>query len=157
MIDLKRRTLLKGSLVASAVSLAVAAGLLIPRSVLAAWNALAFRAEDPTTALQEMLGTEEHTPSDAVRIQAPDNAENAAAVRVTVETDLEDAQSISIIASGNRYPLIATFELGPLAEGFISTNIKMAETADVVAVVKRGDALFSAAKNVRVTAGGCAG
>lgn len=157
MIDLKRRTLLKGSLAASALSFVVTVGLLIPRSLLAAWNASAFRAEDPATALQELLGTPDHTPSDAVRIQAPDNAENAAAVRVKVETDLEDAQSISIIASGNRYPLIASFELGPRAEGFISTNIKMAAAADVVAVVKSGDKLFSAAKNVHVTEGGCAG
>lgn len=157
MIDLKRRALVKGSLAASAIGFVVAAGLLIPRSVLAAWNALAFRAEDPATALQEMLGTDDHTPSEEVRIRAPDNAENAAAVRVTVETDLEDAESISIIASGNRYPLLASFELGPRAEGFIEMNIKMAETADVVAVVKRGDSLFSAAKNVHVTEGGCAG
>lgn len=157
MIDFKRRALLKGSLIASAASFAVTTGLLIPRSVLAAWNSLAFTAKDPAAALQEMLGTQEHTPSDAVRVQVPDIAENAAKLRVTVETDLEDAQSISIVASGNPYPLIATFELGPRAEGYISTNIKMAESADVVAVVKRADELLSASKSVKVTAGGCVG
>lgn len=157
MIDLKRRTLLKGSLIAGAVSFAVAAGLLIPRSVVAAWNALAFGAKDPATALRELLGTQDHTPSDAVRIQAPDNAQNGAKVRVTVETDLEDVRSISIIASRNPYPLVASFEFGPRTEGFISTDIKVAETADVVAVVKRGDMFLSAAKKVQVTAGGCVG
>jgi sulfur-oxidizing protein SoxY len=39
----------------------------------------------------------------------------------------------------------------------VSTRIKMAKTADVVAVVKSGDKLYSAAKSVKVTIGGCGG
>ncbi|WP_338113748.1 thiosulfate oxidation carrier protein SoxY [Thiococcus pfennigii] len=147
--------MLKGAL--AAVGVAFATGLVSARAVLAAWNAAAFRAEDPATALQGLLGTSEHTPSDAVRLQAPDDAENAAAVRVTVEVDLPNVRSISLIASGNPYPLVASFELGPRAEGFISTSIKMAQTADVVAVVKTDDAILSAAKRVNAAAGRCVG
>ena len=40
---------------------------------------------------------------------------------------------------------------------FVSTRIKMAETADVIAVVKAGDKLYKNAKNVKVTIGGCGG
>jgi sulfur-oxidizing protein SoxY len=78
-------------------------------------------------------------------------------VPVTVETDMDGVESISIIAAGNGTPLIASFDLGESAMPFVSTRIKMAKTADVVAVVKTADGLFSAAKPVKVTIGGCGG
>ena len=39
----------------------------------------------------------------------------------------------------------------------MSTRIKMAKTAEVVAVVKAGDKIMSSAKEVKVTIGGCGG
>jgi sulfur-oxidizing protein SoxY len=76
---------------------------------------------------------------------------------VTVETDVAGVKSISILASGNNTPLIASFDLGENAVPFVSTRIKMAKTADVVAVVQTADGLISAAKSVKVTIGGCGG
>ncbi len=156
MIDVKRRLMLKGSLAASAVGVAVSAGLLTARDVLADWNESAFRSEDLSSALSELLGSDAHEPSDEIGLQAPDNAENSAAVRVTVESEMKGVDSIALVATGNRYPLIAWFELGERAQPFISTNIKMAESADVVALMKTGDRLYSATKAVKVTVGGCA-
>jgi sulfur-oxidizing protein SoxY len=157
MIDAKRRILLKGSLGAGAIGVAVGAGLLAPRAVLAAWPEAAFKAEDQATALKDLLGSDAVEASDQVKIKAPDIAENGAVVPVTVESDVEGAKSISIIASGNNTPLIASFELGENAVPFVSTRIKMAKTADVVAVVQTADGLLSAAKPVKVTIGGCGG
>ena len=157
MIDAKRRILLKGSLAASSVSVAIAAGLLSPRLVLAAWNEAAFQAKDVPTALSSLLGTDAKETSDAIQIKAPDIAENGAVVPVTVETTLEGVKSISIIAEGNATPLIASFDLGESAVPFVSTRIKMGKTADVIAVVQTGDKLLSNAKNVKVTIGGCGG
>jgi sulfur-oxidizing protein SoxY len=74
-----------------------------------------------------------------------------------VESDADDIKSISIIAAGNKTPLIASFELGEGALGFVSTRIKMAKTAEVIAVVKAGGKLLSSAKEVKVTIGGCGG
>lgn len=156
MVDAKRRLVLKGSLAAGLAGWAMGTGLLAPRTVLANWNASAFRSEDLSNALTELFGSDAHESSEAVKLQAPDNADNSAAVRVTVESDMQDIDSIALVASGNRYPLIAWFELGERAQPFVSTNIKMAESADVVAIVEAGDALYSAAKNVKVTVGGCA-
>jgi sulfur-oxidizing protein SoxY len=108
-------------------------------------------------ALTALLGSASHEASDKIQIKAPDIAENGAVVPVTVESDIEGINSISIIAEGNQTPLIASFELGSGAVGFAATRIKMAKTANVVAVVKAGDNTYSAAKEVKVTIGGCGG
>ena len=157
MIDAKRRMLLKSSLAAGSVGVAVGAGLLAPRLVLAEWNQAAFEAKDNATALSSLLGSDAAEASDAIQIKAPDIAENGAVVPVAVETDMEDVQSISILASGNTNPLVATFDLGAAALPFAATRIKMGKTADVVAVVKTADKVYSNAKNVKVTIGGCGG
>jgi len=157
MIDAKRRVLLKGSLGAGAVGVAVSAGLLTPTLVLAEWPEAAFKATDQDTALKDLLGSDSTETSDKVKIKAPDIAENGAVVPVTVEGDVEGAKSISIIAAGNGTPLIASFELGDTAIPFVSTRIKMAKTSDVIAVVQTDSGLLSAAKPVKVTIGGCGG
>jgi sulfur-oxidizing protein SoxY len=157
MIDAKRRLLLKGSLGASAVGVAVTAGLLTPGAVLASWPEAAFSAKDQASALTDLLGSDAAEASESVKIKAPDIAENGAVVPVTIETDAEGVESIALIAAGNATPLIASFDLGDGAMPFVSTRIKMAKTADVVAVVKTGSGLMSAAKSVKVTIGGCGG
>ena len=157
MIDAKRRILLKGSLAAGAVGVAVGAGLLTPRMVLAAWPESAFKATSIDDALTALLGTNSREASESIQIKAPDIAENGAVVPVTVESDLEGINSISIIAAGNQMPLIASFDLGEGALGFVSTRIKMAKTSEVIAVVKAGDKIMTASKEVKVTIGGCGG
>lgn len=157
MIDVKRRIMLKGSLAAGSVGVAIGAGLLAPRVVLANWNEAAFAAKDVTSAMTSLLGSDATETSDAIQVKAPDIAENGAVVPVTVETGLEGVKSITIIADGNANPLIATFNLGESAVPFVSTRIKMGKTSDVVAVVQTGDKLLSNAKNVKVTIGGCGG
>lgn len=157
MIDAKRRTLLKGSLGAGAMSVAAGAGLLSPQALLAAWPEAAFKAKDQGGALKALFESDAVETSDAINIKAPDIAENGAVVPVTVSTDLEGVKSISVFAMGNQSPLIASFELTETSVPFVSTRIKMAETADVVAVVQTKDGLFSNAKNVKVTIGGCGG
>jgi sulfur-oxidizing protein SoxY len=157
MIDAKRRILLKGSLGAGAVGVAVSAGLLTPGAVLAAWPEAAFAADNQAAALSDLFGSDATEASDKVKVKAPDIAENGAVVPVTVESEVENAKAISIIASGNNTPLIASFELGSDAVPFVSTRIKMAKTSDVVAVVQTDAGLLSASKSVKVTIGGCGG
>jgi len=157
MTDPKRRILLQGSLAAGAAGVAVGTGLLTLHAVLAAWPEGAFKAEQLDEALKGLLGTSTYQTDDRVKLKAPDIAENGAVVPVTVEADVEGIDSISIIATGNQTPLIASFTLGAGALGFVSTRIKMAKTAAVVALVKAGDQVMSASKEVKVTIGGCGG
>jgi len=152
-----RRVFLMASLAAGAVGVAVGAGLLLPRSVLAAWPKDAFAAKEMSAALNALLGSDATEESEAIKIKAPDIAENGAVVPVTVSAEMDGIESISIIAAQNPVPLVASFTLGEGAEGFISTRIKMGKTGDVISVVKAGGKLYSARKEVKVTLGGCGG
>ncbi len=153
----ERRLFLRGSLAAGTVGIAVAAGLLTPKAVVAAWNEKAFQAKSIDDALSAAMGTASNNASEAIKIKAPDIAENGAVVPVSVKTDIEGAESIALLAEGNATPLIATFVLGAGAVADVSTRIKMGKTSDVIAVVKAGGKLHSARKAVKVTIGGCGG
>jgi sulfur-oxidizing protein SoxY len=136
---------------------AIGAGLLSPRAVLAAWPEGAFQSKEISGALTELTGIDQMSESSDIKIKAPDIAENGAVVPVTVSSSIDGIESISVIAVNNPSPLIASFNLGEGAEGFISTRIKMGKTGDVVAVVKAGGKLYSTKKEVKVTIGGCGG
>ncbi len=153
----KRRVFLKGSLAASAAGLAVGAGLLSPRAVLAAdWPESAFKSESMDNALNELFGSPDVSDSDDITVKAPDIAENGAVVPVTVESGIADTGKVAIFVSKNPTPLIASFDLSG-ANPFVSTRIRMGETDDVTGVVHAGGKLYKAGKEVKVTIGGCGG
>ena len=154
---MKRRVFLKGTLASSAVAVAVGAGLLSPRKVLAAWPANAFEAKSIQEALKGSLGSDLTEPTDDIEIKAPEIAENGAVVPVTVSTKLANPESITIIAEGNQTPLAATFMLTPNTTGMVATRIKMGKTSNVIAVGRSGGKLYSARKELKVTIGGCGG
>jgi sulfur-oxidizing protein SoxY len=154
---MQRRTFLKGSLAGSAVAVAIGAGLLSPRTVLAAWPKAAFEAKKVDEAIAKLFGSADNVPSDAIKIKAPDIAENGAVVPVSISTTLAGVQSIAIIAEKNGTPLAANFNLGAGTHSNVATRIKMGKTSDVIAIVKAGGKVYSARKNVKVTIGGCGG
>jgi len=150
-----RRVFLKGSLAASAVGVAVGAGLLSPRAVMAAWPEAAFKADSISGALSEIMGGAA-TESADVTLRAPDIAENGAVVPITVETNMSDVKQIAILVEGNPQPLVTNFDVSGAAP-FLSTRIRMGETSDVYGVVQTGAGVFEAHKEVKVTIGGCGG
>lgn len=154
---MKRRVFLKSTLAGSAVAVAVGAGLVTPRHVLAAWPKSAFEAKSIEDAAKGLYGSELTEASADIKVKAPDIAENGAVVPVSVTTSISGVESISIIAAKNNTPLVANFNLASSAEGYVSTRIKMAKSADVVAMVKAGGKVYSARKSVKVTIGGCGG
>ena len=146
-----KRALMKGSF----ALLALAA---LPRALLAAvWPKKAFDATEMRAALVELLGTDVMAPTDQITLKAPEIAENGAVVPVSIKTTLQNVESISIVVEKNPRPMVATFEIPPGTLADISSRIKMAETSDVTAVVKTSDGLYSTAKQVKVTIGGCGG
>jgi len=153
----QRRNLLKGAGAASVVSVAVAAGLLKPGMVWAAdWNKAAFEAKDVAGALGGVGGAGAAESGDVI-VKAPDIAENGAVVPVEVISNVPGTEHIIILAEKNGFPLIADFGLSNGAEGYVSTRIKMGATSNVRAVVKAGGKILTAAKEVKVTIGGCGG
>ena len=145
-----RRILLKGG-----AALALLAAL--PKALLAAaWPQKAFLSTEGGPALSALLGTDETIPSDRITLKLPEIAENGAVVPVTISTTLENVESISIVVEKNPRPLVATFELMARALPEVSSRIKMAETSQVMAVVKTDSGTYSTSKDVKVTIGGCA-
>jgi sulfur-oxidizing protein SoxY len=151
-----RRNVLKGAGVAGAVTVAVAAGLLKPGAVYAAWNKAGFEAKDLGGALGS-IGGAGATASGDITVKAPDIAENGAVVPVEVTSAIAGTSGIAIIGEKNGFPLIADFKLMNGAEGFVSTRIKLGTTSNVVAIVSAGGKTYKAHKEVKVTIGGCGG
>lgn len=151
-----RRNVLKGASSASAVAVAVAAGLLKPTEVLAAWNKSAFEAKTMDEAMKG-LGASAAVDNKGITIKAPDIAENGAVVPVEVTSNIPGTTNISIFAEKNGTPLVGTYTFSNGAPGFVSTRIKMGTTSLVRAVVMAGGKSYTAAKEVKVTIGGCGG
>jgi len=154
--DMKRRLFLKASLATGAVGMVMGAGLLTPRTVLAAWNSAAFGAETVGDALKKGMGSAATTDSSEVKLDVPDNPENGAAVPVKITTTLSGVQSIALLVEKNSKPLCCIFHPGKRMKPGISIRVKVGESGDIIAVVKAGDKLYSARKAVKVTIGGCA-
>jgi sulfur-oxidizing protein SoxY len=153
---LNRRIFLQNAMGTGAVAIAASCGLLIPGSILAAWNEAAFNAKGIEPAMSA-AGLKGATASDKIKIKAPDIAENGAVVPVTISTSLAGAEKISIFTEKNGTPLTAIFTLGKGTEAYISTRIKMGTTSNIIAVVSAGGKQYKAHKEVKVTIGGCGG
>ena len=153
----QRRLMLKSSLATAALGTAVAAGLVTPRSIMAANLPNAFAATSVTDVINDMFAGQTRLSSNQVHIKAPDIAENGAVVPITVSSDLKDIESISLLVTKNATPLVASYTFESGAEPFISTRIKMGKTSEVEAIVKAGGKLYTASKEVKVTIGGCGG
>ena len=154
---MKRRLFLKGTLAGSVIAVAASAGLLIPRTVLAAWPKTAFEAKTVNDAMNGLFGSTTTDSSDKLKLNAPEIAEVAVEVRITVEAEMDNVEAISIIVEKNPAPLTSHFEFAPGTEGYVSTRVKMAQTSDVIVVAKAGGKLYSVKKEVKVTVGGCGG
>jgi sulfur-oxidizing protein SoxY len=152
-----RRTFLQTGMTACAVAIAASAGLLTPRSVLAAWPKNAFEAKSVTDAIKALTGSDKATDSKDVSIEAPDIAENGAVVSVTVKSKLAKTEQISVLVPENANPLCASYLMTADTDSFVSSRIKMRKTSDIVALVKADGKLLSAKKPVKVTLGGCGG
>ena len=151
-----RRNVLKSAAGAGTVAVAVAAGLMKPTLALAGAPRSAFEAKNVGDALKGMGAT---APADSkdIAIKAPDIAENGAVVPVEVTSSIAGTTTIAIMAEKNASPLIADFDLSGGAVGFVSTRIKMGQTSLIRAVVTAGGKSYTAAKEVKVTIGGCGG
>ena len=129
---------------------------LLSEKLFASWPEEAFMSTEIDKAIGELYG---HPPqaSDLVKLKVPDIAENGAVVPISVSTDIENVESISIYVEGNPNPLAATFELSPYIVAAVSTRIKMGKTSNVVAAIYSGGTVYTATQEVKVTIGGCGG
>jgi sulfur-oxidizing protein SoxY len=152
-----RRLILRG-----AASIALA-GLSIPFGLASAFAAAndkypedAFKAKGEADAIKSLYGKTAE-PSDKVKLDAPEIAENGAVVPISVATTLADVTSISFLVSENPNALAASYQIPPGTIPSVANRLKMAKTSNVIAIVEAGGKLYSATKEVKVTVGGCGG
>jgi sulfur-oxidizing protein SoxY len=153
-MKVKRRQFIR---IAAGVGAMAALGPHAVRQATAAeWNKAGFQAKAVDEALKS-IGASSPVPSKDIVIKAPDIAENGAVVPIEVTSRIPNTQSIAIIADKNPFPLVASFAFENGAEGYASTRVKMGGTTDVRAIVKADGKFYTAAREVKVTIGGCGG
>ncbi len=149
----RREMLVTGAKVAS---LLAAAGF-IPGLAHAAWPKAAFETKSIVDTVKALGGSAPMV-STEITITGPDIAENGAVVPVGASTTAAGATRLLLLVEKNPNALAAVFELTDAIEPNISTRVKMAQTSNVYAVAMMADgrALY-AAKEIKVTLGGCGG
>jgi sulfur-oxidizing protein SoxY len=116
----------------------------------------AFKQKSDADAIKSLYGKTAE-PSDKVKLDAPEIAENGAVVPISVTSSLADVTSISILVSENPYALAASYKIPAGTIPGVANRIKMQKTSNVIAIVEAGGKLYSATKEVKVTVGGCGG
>ena len=156
--DPTRRLMLKGVAMVALASLGVAKFGLMP--VFAAANDKypedAFKQKSSADAIKALYGKTVE-PSDKVKLDAPEIAENGAVVPISVSSTLADVTSISILVAENPNALAASYKIPAGTMPSVANRLKMARTSNVIAVVEAGGKVYSATKEVKVTVGGCGG
>ncbi len=116
----------------------------------------AFKQKSEADAIKALYGKTAE-PSDKVKLDAPEIAENGAVVPISVSSSLPDVSSISILVSENPNALAASYKIPAGTVPSVANRLKMAKTTNVIAVVEAGGKLYSASREVKVTVGGCGG
>lgn len=150
-----RRDFLKAG--GSVVTALLAAGFLDPSEVHAEeWNKAAFDSKKLEDVVK-LLGGVTATDSGEVSIDAPDIAENGAVVPVNITSKLDKTRTIAILVEKNPNVLAAMFTIPEGTLPSVQTRVKMAQTCNVFALVKAGGRFVYAAKEIKITLGGCGG
>ena len=141
---------------ATVAGLLAAAGFL-PMPAQAAWPQAAFEAKTLADAVKA-LGGSAPVESKDVTITGPDIAENGAVVPVGCATTLPGVKRLLLLVEKNPSVLAAVFDITDAIEANISTRTKMGQSSNVFAVAMMGDGkVLYAAKEIKVTLGGCGG
>jgi sulfur-oxidizing protein SoxY len=123
----------------------------------AGYNSAAFDAKTIAEAMKA-LGAGAPTESKDVTITAPDIAENGAVVPVGAATALPGVKRLLLLVEKNPAVLSAAFEVSDAVDANISTRVKLGQSSNVYAIAMMADGrLLYAAKEVKVTLGGCGG
>jgi sulfur-oxidizing protein SoxY len=116
----------------------------------------AFKQKSDADVIKTLYGKTAE-PSDKVKMDAPEIAENGAVVPISVSTSLADVTSVAFLVSENPNVLIAKYNIPAGTLPSVANRIKMAKTSNVTVLVEAGGKLYSASKEVKVTVGGCGG
>ncbi|MBK7592926.1 MAG: thiosulfate oxidation carrier protein SoxY [Betaproteobacteria bacterium] len=157
-MNANRRDVLKTGGGVTLLTLLAAAGWLQPGDALAAgWNKAAFDTRTMDETMKALGGSAPAQSKDITFVATPEIAENGAVVPITVSSAIAKTEAIAILVEKNPNMLAAMFELPAGTEPSISTRVKMSQTSNVYALVKADGRYYVAAKEIKVTLGGCGG
>src|SRR6476661_1360122 len=153
-----RRLILKGAGVLTLAGLGIAAMDLTSAYAAAndKWPEEAFKQKAEADAIKALYGKTAE-PSDKVKLDAPEIAENGGVVPISVTTTLDKVTSISFFVAENPSALAASYKIPEGTIPAVANRLKMAKTTNVTAIVEADGKLYSATKEVKVTVGGCGG
>ncbi|OUV99646.1 MAG: thiosulfate oxidation carrier protein SoxY [Betaproteobacteria bacterium TMED156] len=104
----------------------------------------------------KVMGVKDVTQSDKIIISAPDTAENGAYVGVGVLTEIPEVEMIALLVENNPIMLAGYFKFSSKVMPNISTKVKMAESSNIISIIKTKNENYLMAKRpVNVTIGGC--
>ena len=152
-----RREMLSRS--AQVAGMLAALGLLpnMAQAQAASYNTAAFEAKTMAD-LMKALGAGAPVESKDVTITGPDIAENGAVVPVGASTTLPGVKRLLLMVEKNPAMLSAIFDISDAVEANIATRVKMGQSSNVFAVALMNDGkVLYAAKEIKVTLGGCGG
>jgi sulfur-oxidizing protein SoxY len=144
-----RRNVLRGTVSSTVLSVAVAAGILRPRQVVAAGM------KGSITETLRALQTSNPSFSNAIRLKAPDIAVDGASVFIDFSCALPEVDTLFVFVDRNPQPLIAAFQIAPEVVPALQMRIKVSQTAQVWVVARSAGKFYKTAKKVKVTVGGC--
>ncbi|MDA9689592.1 thiosulfate oxidation carrier protein SoxY [Betaproteobacteria bacterium] len=101
------------------------------------------------------LGVRKPIVDQKIVLKAPDTAENGAYVGINIESSIPNIDAVAFLVDKNPIVLSGYFEIKRLEKLKLGTKIKMAETSDLIALVKAGDNYFMNTRHVKVVLGGC--
>jgi sulfur-oxidizing protein SoxY len=108
--------------------------------------------------LMKALGAGAPVESKEVTITGPDIAENGAVVPVGASTTLPGAKRLLLLVEKNPSMLSAMFNVTDAVDANVLTRVKMGQSSNVFAVAMMADGkVLYAAKEIKVTLGGCGG
>src|SRR6266478_2708229 len=87
----------------------------------------AFKAKSDADAIKSLYGKTAE-PSDQVKLDAPEIAENGSVVPISVTTTLGDVTSISFLVSENPNALAASYKIPAGTLPSVANRLKMAKT-----------------------------
>ena len=119
------------------------------------WQQNWFRDGRTIDEIFAALGVNKPLVDRRVVIQAPDTAENGAYVGIGIESSIPDINAVAFFVEKNPTVLAGYFEIKNSSKLKFATKIKMAETSNLVALIKAGDSYLMNTRHIKVVLGGC--
>lgn len=158
MFHLSRRQFIHHSLTLGNALLAYTSGLLPPVLANMVWKPSHFAAQTLEQAIQQVIGDQQLLETRKIKLRLPQVAENGKVVPITILSSLKNVENVYLFVEKNPFPHIANFQLAPGTLTEITARIKMAETCDVIVIIKDSDnEYYITRQQVKVTQGGCGG